>query len=309
MNAAPSYPLRALGIGEIFDRAVTIYVRNFVVFTLMVLTLVAPYAVAEYFVVPQSAAASMITDAIAHPGAPAKTAPVLPAFWGGIVVLATLFLLASPLIACAVAFGVGLAYRGEPPDYRVCFGAVFRRWPVILGTTLVQGLILLGTYIAALFVLIIGLFGGVVAIRPALPLAILLFVLTALIMIGVLLLFLVLVMNSIFSMYAATLEQLGVGGAIVTSFRRIFNRREFGKAMLMGLAYLALQIGVLSISGTVGLVFLLVLKSYALELGVSAVLSSLLTAFLSIIVAVYYYDVRTRAEGLDLEVELQRLTS
>ena len=41
--------LRALTIGEIFDRAVTLYVRNFVVFTLIVLTLLVPIGVLQYF--------------------------------------------------------------------------------------------------------------------------------------------------------------------------------------------------------------------------------------------------------------------
>ena len=35
----------------------------------------------------------------------------------------------------------------------------------------------------------------------------------------------------------------------------------------------------------------------------------MLTAFLTVLMAVYYYDVRTRTEGLDLEVELERLTA
>ena len=33
------------------------------------------------------------------------------------------------------------------------------------------------------------------------------------------------------------------------------------------------------------------------------------TAFVTILLAVYYYDIRTRVEGLDLETDLQRLTA
>ncbi|HEY9180348.1 MAG TPA: hypothetical protein VIO32_06480, partial [Candidatus Baltobacteraceae bacterium] len=51
MNAASDRAalLRPLTMGEIFDRAITLYVRNFVPFSLIVLVVVVPSAVMQYF--------------------------------------------------------------------------------------------------------------------------------------------------------------------------------------------------------------------------------------------------------------------
>ncbi|MDP9025550.1 MAG: hypothetical protein M3N13_09275 [Candidatus Eremiobacteraeota bacterium] len=310
MDATPAFPLRALGIGEIFDRAVTIYVRNFVVFTLMVLTLLAPYSVVEYFAIPDSGASFAKTiDTIQHPEKHAKDSTMPPATLSVIIAAVLVLVLFSPFVASAVAFGVAAVYQGKRPDYLASFSAVFRRWLTILGTALVEMLVLFGTYTAMAVVVAIAVVVAALAVRPALPVAIALFALAAVLLLGTILILLVLLLNYIFATYAATLENVNVGGAIASGFRRIFNKKEFGKALLMGLAYLALQLGVLTLSGTIGVVLLYVVKNYALQLAVSAVISSALTAFLSIVVAVYYYDVRTRAEGLDLEDDLRRLTS
>ena len=41
--------LRPLGFGEIFDRAITLYIRNFVPFAAIVMVLVVPLAILQYF--------------------------------------------------------------------------------------------------------------------------------------------------------------------------------------------------------------------------------------------------------------------
>jgi hypothetical protein len=48
MIAPSAVELRPLSIGEIFDRAVTLYVRNFVLFSLMMLTFIIPSAIGQY---------------------------------------------------------------------------------------------------------------------------------------------------------------------------------------------------------------------------------------------------------------------
>lgn len=310
MDATPAFPLRALGIGEIFDRAVTIYVRNFVTFTLMVLAVTAPFALVEYFAIPNSSSSiTAAVDEIQHPGKHANDPAIPAASLVVLIVCAAAVMLLSPFVAGAVAIGVAAVYNGKSPDFAAGFASVFRRWLPILGTAIVELMIVLGTYSAAVFFAVIVFFVAVLSIKAALPLAILLFILGGIAIIAVVLLLIVLLVNYAFGTYAATLEGANVGEAVVSGFRRIFNRREIGKAVLIGLAYLALEIGVLTISGAVGALLIYLLKSQALQLAVSALLSSSLTAFLTIVLAVYYYDVRTRAEGLDLEVALQRLTA
>ncbi len=310
MDSAPRYPLRALGVGEIFDRAITIYVRNFAIFTLMVLTLLAPLNVVEYFAIPNSGSTfAQAVDQIEHPQRhPKGVAPSGPALGLFLAALAA-FLLLSPFVAGAVAVGVAAVYNGKHPSYAHSFVSVLQRWPAILGTAMMQFLIFFGAYFIASLALATWFIVAALSMKPAAVLGVLLFVAGGALAVVVLLGFLLLLLTYAFSSYAAALEDAGVGTAIACAYRRIFNRREIGKALLMGLSYIALEFGVLVVSSMIGIFLLYIVKSYALQLAVNAVVTSALTAFLTIIVAVYYYDVRTRSEGLDLEVELQRLSA
>jgi hypothetical protein len=96
--------------------------------------------------------------------------------------------------------------------------------------------------------------------------------------------------------------------AVGQAFRRLFNRREFGKAALLTLAYVALEFIALTVSGGVSLLIESVVHSVPLELTFSTVAGAMLNAYITILLAVYYFDVRTRFEGLDLEVEIARLS-
>ncbi|HKU82092.1 MAG TPA: hypothetical protein VJP76_07970, partial [Candidatus Tumulicola sp.] len=62
--------LRPLGFGEIFDRAVTLYVRNFPSFFAIVLVLIVPLGVVQYFIdSSQSTQIDAMLNAIRHPNA------------------------------------------------------------------------------------------------------------------------------------------------------------------------------------------------------------------------------------------------
>ena len=307
-----SYPLRALSIGEIFDRAVTIFVRNFVVFTAMVFTLLAPYAVVQYFFIPadQNSFASILAQ-MQHPTTSQTQAQVsmAPGALAALIFFTMIFLLLVPFVNNAVAVGVAELYNGRAPQYGASFKAVLRRSLPLFGTALLSGLIIGAVYMGVLMALVIVVVIGVALVKVLLPLAIVMFVLAA---IGVLALIVVLMMLLLvyaFATYATSLEGASVTEAIASAFRRVLNRHEFRKALLMALAYLALQLGVLMVSSTVTVLVSLLLKNYAVQLAVTAIFSAVLTAFLTILVAVYYYDVRTRSEGLDLEVDLGRLTA
>ncbi|MBV8530064.1 MAG: hypothetical protein JO104_02005, partial [Candidatus Eremiobacteraeota bacterium] len=61
--------LRPLGFGEIFDRAITLYVRNFWPFFAIVLVLIVPLAVVQYFLdSSQSAQINEVLSILKHPG-------------------------------------------------------------------------------------------------------------------------------------------------------------------------------------------------------------------------------------------------
>ncbi|MBV8639694.1 MAG: hypothetical protein JO322_16560 [Candidatus Eremiobacteraeota bacterium] len=309
MVSTPAFALRPLGIGEIFDRAVTLYVRNFVTFTLMVLTLLAPLAVVQYVLLPdRGESLAQVIGQIEHP---VKT-PRAPVSNEEIVALMVIFAIAvvfAPFVNNAVAVGVAHVYNGGEPQYGASFAAVFRRWLPLLGTAILNVSILLGLYMLMVVGLILLLTVGILLVRPALPLAVVVFAFAIVALLAVLLLFLLLLIAYAFSMYSTSLEDASPVHAIGLAYRRIFNRVEFKKALLMAVAYIGLQIGVFLLSTTVALLATFVVKNYAVELAVNTVVSAMMGAFLTILLAVYYYDVRTRIEGLDLETDLQRLTA
>jgi hypothetical protein len=308
MDNAPAFPLRALSIGEIFDRAVTIYVRYAAVFTAIVLTLFVPINVLNYFVLPRDDDISATIGKILHPGTQQGTTGAVLSFEAFVLVLTAAFLLA-PFATNAVAVAVAAIYRGKQPEYGPSFRMVLRRWLPLLGTSSLEAMIFVGVYVTSVFALLIPMTVGAVLMRSALPVAVFLFVLSFIGILAIVLAFIMLVIMYSFATYATLLENRSPADAIASSFRRILNRREFGKALLMGLAYVGLNVGVLLISFMVSAIVLSVVKAVALEYLISTVLNSIFTGFLTVLLAVYYFDVRTRSEGLDLEMALEHLTA
>ena len=303
--------LRALAIGEIFDRAVTMYVRNFVVFTLIVATLLVPIGILQFIYTDRAGDSfTQLIRQIQHPGsAPAYDGSALL----GLLSVALLVLLLAPFTNNAVAVGVAALYAGRKPTYRDGFARVLTRWAPLLGTSVLSLLVLVGTYFIIVFALVILVFIGVLAARGSAALSVTFVIVGLVLTLAALTLFLVLVITCGFALYATTIEASAPADAIGEAFRRIFNRREFRKAMLIALAYLALEIGVLLLSGTIGgfLGFYVrnITAQAAIQVVVGTTLNAMFTAFLTVLLAVYYYDVRTRAEGLDLEVALDDLTA
>jgi hypothetical protein len=299
--------LRALSIGEIFDRAVTMYVRNFAVFTLIVLTLLVPIGVLQYFYTGNAGDSfAQIIRGMEHPGLGPQYAfsQLLPLFGIGLLVL---FL--APFVNNAVAVGVAAIYAGRKPAYRDGFVRVFARWGPLVGTSVLSMLVLIGSYILLAFILAIVAVVAVTLSRGIPLFEVILAIGGLLLLIAIIVLFVMLVLACAFALYATTIEASRPADAIGEAFRRIFNRREFSKALLISLAYLALEIGALILSGVIGVFILDVLHSNALQVAIATVINAMLTAFLTVLGAVYYYDVRTRTEGLDLEVALDRLTA
>jgi hypothetical protein len=306
MEASVTYPLRALSIGEIFDRAITIYVRHLVPLTLIVMTLIVPIQIAQGFILrDQSAGLLAALQQIQHP-----TKVAAPTYNIGLVFcIIALSALLIPIVNDAVAVGVANIYQAKSPSYRQSFATVLPRVLPLIGTTLLEALLLLFVYLAFVVALSLIVVVGVAAVAGALPLAIVIFVIGGFLTLVVIALFAALFIGFSFATYATVLENLSPTAAVVSGFRRLFNGPEFKKVLLMGLSTFAVNLGVVTLSGTVTVVLELVLKSQIVDLVVGAVIQSVSTAFLTVLLAVYYYDVRTRSEGLDLEVDLARLTA
>ena len=108
-------------------------------------------------------------------------------------------------------------------------------------------------------------------------------------------------------MNAVVIEQRGAVDAVASGFRRVFNRQEFWRAVLFALAAMAVVAGSTAVISGVMIVALLV-HAVAVEVVLGSLLRAAFAPFSIVLVAVYYFDVRIRREGFDLEAELERIS-
>ncbi len=306
--------LRPLGFGEIFDRAVTLYVRNFVPFAAIVLVFVVPLSFLQYFIdrgsQPQLEA---IIRVLQHPGRPpAQPVPTIfdsPSATALLVATAFLSYALWPFVMNAVAVGVARLYRDRPVEFGACYQAVFRRWLQIAGLIGIEFLVLLGWY-AATFVIafavvfvIVTLAAGLHGLFLAFGLIGMLFVLFAMLP-----LLAPLALALAFAMYSAVIEERAVVASLLLGFSRVFNRSEFWRALLFAIAVFAIILGASAMFGGLAL-FAGIAHLPALQTIIQALPSAVITPFAVVLLAVYYFDVRIRREAFDLQASLERLTA
>lgn len=310
MDSSTEAPqLRSLRIGEIFDRATTMYVRNFSVFTLIVLTLLAPTAIVRYLLLGEQAGDfTQLFQEMSDPRHARAMAPASASLLLTTLTLSIVVLLLAPFVNNAVAAGVAMLYDGERPNYALAFRRVFARGWQLLGTLLLCALIVIGIYVAIVILLVVAsaITFSMFQVGGARAAAIAFIALAALVLLSAIALAAV---ASVFALYATTLEGQYAMQAVRGAFGRLFNRRELPKALLLTLAYIALEVIALIVTGSVSLLIGSLTRSQPLEQAFATGADAILNAYITILLAVYYFDVRTRAEGLDLEVEIARLSS
>jgi hypothetical protein len=305
--------LRPLNFGEIFDRAVTIYVKNFLPFAAIVIVLIVPLAILQYlYDLSAQPQLNAIFRIFAHPGSvlttrvpssfntPAGTA----SFVGLLLVTYALW----PFTLNAVAVGVARVYRGRPVEFRACYEAVMHRWLQILGMIAMDLVIFIGWYAVTLIVLMVvgGLLaflalatGGALAVAITIAVIAILLILPSLAALFVAL---------TFAMYATVIEEQPVFESLGLGFSRVFNKAEFWRALLFALAVLAVMIAGAVIFGFIGL-FAASVHLPLLQALIESLERAVVTPFATILLAIYYFDVRIRREAFDLETHLERLAA
>jgi len=306
--------LRPLGFGEIFDRAVTLYIRNIVPFVAIVMVLVLPLSLFTYVVDRISQPEyDMWWRIIQHPThAPPTQLPnffTSPLYDVSLIATVLFAFIAWPFALNAVAVGVARLYGGRPVEFRACYSSVLHRWPQILGMLGFELLIFLGWYVVTLVVAIIVVLvaAAMGALSPALAavfgvLAVFIVLLVMLPLLGPL------IVALSFGMYAIVIEGRGTVESLYLGFGRVFNRAEFWRALLFALATMAVLFGASLIFS--GIAFIAaVLHLPGLETLVQSVPNAIISPFGVVLLSVYYFDVRIRREGFDLEAALDRLTA
>lgn len=303
--------LRPLGFGEIFDRAITLYVRNFWPFLAIVLVLIVPLAVLQYVLdSSQSAQISQALRILTHPGAPPPPFGSMfsPGEIGTLVTMVIVYYALWPFVFVAVAIGVARLYRGRPVEFGACYRSVLPRWGAIMLTELATIAVFILWYVALFAVLMLSVFVAALLSQVAVFLGVIAFVFALLLVLASLLLLALLLVALAFAMNAVVIEEIGPAAAIASGFGRVFGGKELPRALAFALAAFAVILGAQLVGSAVALAALFV-HSVLLEVVVSALLRAALAPFSIVLVAVYYFDVRIRREGYDLEAELERIAA
>ena len=303
--------LRPLGFGEIFDRAVTLCIRNFVPFAAIVAVLIVPNALLQYVynLSSQPAFDAMIKQ-IQHPGqARAEHVPTIFNSPGLLGIFAAILLVAYvtvPFVQNAVAVGVARLYRGRPVEFRACYETALRRWPQILGLLgiellVVAGCCVVGFLAGVVIVLATSAIGGGSALAVALGLVIFFVAL-----IVILSLLAPLLVALALAMYAAVIEERAAIASLLLGFSRVFKRNEFWRAFLFFIAATAITLGASMMFSVLGMTAALVHQAW-LQTVVQSLPNFAIIPFNAVLFAVYYFDVRVRHEAFDVELSLEHL--
>jgi hypothetical protein len=304
--------LRPLGFGEIFDRAITLYLKNFKPFFTIVLVVLVPYAFVQYAVdAQQSTQFEALFWVFKHPHDPlpaALTTPQSPAQVFLYIGIAIAFYAIWIVTVGAVSVGVAQLYRGRPVDFRACYRVALSRWPSMLGMLLWDLCLLVLWYLLVLVVAVLSFLLAALLSKAAVIAGVLAFIVAIVLTLAALASALPLFVALTCAMYAVPIERLGPLGALASGFSRIFSQAEFWRATLFAIAALAAAVAGSALIGVV--TALLVFEHWLIPaVALSTLMNAAIAPFSIVLLAVYYFDVRIRREGYDLEAELERVTA
>lgn len=302
--------LRPLSIGELLDRAFSISFKNFLPLSAIVLVVIVPQVILNYFAMNGPLAAFMdemqkaSTTAATSTGPPDPTAilsaeaKAVPYF--GIIFLYAL--LVVPLANAAVVSAISRAYLHLPVRFVECYRDALSRW----GWLILLGLLWVAAVMASSFVAFVPFFIvtfalGALAATLGVAGAILAIIIGIALGLSMLGLVLMLYLSAAFSFVAAVLERLPPGFAFRSGFQRVFGEGQFWRSLGIAAALFGIFVGFEILAAIVGGVVGL-LHQFGLIAIVDGVVGAFLYPFVFAVVAVCYYDVRIRREGFDLQM-------
>ncbi len=302
--------MRPLGLGEILDRAVTLCVRHFVIFALIWVVFALPLAVFQFLgTQDQSKIFGALAEILrqsnagksADPSAISAALQGSPVLNGWTAAYFLSFLFVSPLATAALVTAAATLYLGGRLDFGAAYRVALSRYLHLLGYNLMWLLGAAILYLAIVFagvILAFGFIGLASALKAAgVAIAVIFGIIFGLAIVCFALI--VLVAYNV-GFYVCVIERRSFVEAFAAGIQRVFNRVGFVRALFVGLAYLAIGIGVwiLSLAGQ-GLLYGL-LRSHILGTAFGTLVSVAIAAFLTAFLTIFYFDLRVREEGLDL---------
>jgi uncharacterized BrkB/YihY/UPF0761 family membrane protein len=303
--------LRPLGIGEILDRAVTLFLRRFAVLVLILALVAIPVAILQYAAAPSTT--GMIADlqrALSlPPGHSAEQAAILRNIsqknnvgaWGAGLILGSAILGLLATTACII--GAAQAYAGKLPSVREVYREALRRWLAqVFAMVIFIGFGLVLTVLFSIVVLVVALaigalahvsrIGGTIVGVPIVLLAVLTLV-------GCVV---CLYFSAQMTVVAIALEDPNPIRGIAHGLRRTLSPAIFGRSVLVATIVFAV-----SLIGSLLLISLAAALTAATHIGalypiVTVIGGVALNALVTTFIVVYAVDVRVRREGYDLSV-------
>ena len=307
--------LRPLGVGELLDRAVTLCVRHFGSFALIYLAFAVPLAICQFYGGGDSArVVGALVDAFRNAGgkppdpaainrAIASSAPERAYSYA----LFFLTLLAGPLPAAALISATSRAYLGERITFAQSYRTALRKWLPLLGVEVLYAVAGVIVYLLVLVLTILIALALVLLAAAVRWLALVISIaagiaLTIAIALGVTLI----VLAAQISFFACVVEDAPFVAAFAAGVSRVFGAGHLRRSLGVGLAYVAIWFGIFLVSAAGQSILLGLLRSNILGTAYSTLLSVGTVGFTTAFMAIYYYDLRVRSEGLDLQLEAQR---
>jgi len=300
--------VKPLTLGELLDRAVTLFVKNAWLFIALAAIVYVPVAIAQlsmgdfwlWYV-------NEFSKVIAQPGNTAAALALdrtLMQKFGPVGMFTFIILVVGgPLVACAMAHVTGKLLTGTATSFGESLRFALTRW----GRVVLFALLWIAALFAVFFGLILILTLLTVAVTVLLKSAAVAVVLMIVIFLATIFLFVVASVSMGVGFMAAIIENAGVFKAFGSGLSRTVNRQMFWRSTLFGLVLFAISIGFTIIGSLTGFGLLAALKTGIPLVVINAVVAIVQYGFFVVFIALFYYDLRVRREGVDLESMAARL--
>jgi hypothetical protein len=311
VDVRPTAPttLRPLGVGELLDRAVTLTVRNFWALAALNVAFVALIEVIQYLGGDDRAhLVTAMTQVLQNQAAGKSSSDVFKTLsdyqsagsWTIVAFAVTFFFL--PLPTAAMATAAGAFYFGRTLGFAGAYRAAVRVWLPSLLLIVTYGVAGACAYLGVILVVVaLALVIGLVSVASK-ALGIVLGVLLAVVFVPLALLGAVLVgLAYQVSFCTVVLEGANFWDGFLAGFRRVFRGVGLRRSLLVGLAYFAVFFGIFVVSAVGQGVLLGLVKSNVLGSIFAVVINVAAGAFATVFLVLFYYDLRVREEGLDLQ--------
>ncbi len=302
--------LRPLALGEVLDRAVNLCVQYFVPLSLIFLVYAVPLAVVQYFATQDFAhilqtitrTLTPVPGRAADPAALGRTLGAVRSNGWYFLLIALTFLVA-PLPTAALISATTQAYLGRATSFEQAYRHAASRWLPLIGVNVLYAFALGAVYVALVIVFTLAIFAIALVTVGARSAGIVLGAIVGVLGLGAMIAFLIVAALAFqVSYFTCVVERAGVRRSFGLGISRVFGGIGLRRSLLVGIVYVALGLGIVLVSLAGEALLEGLLHSVALGTAYATIVRVATAAFTTAFVAIFYFDLRVREEGLDLQL-------